>query len=151
MNTRKDDIAHVKKSDLDRVEIRRRVALQLAEARERTGLSQAELAEEVGVSRQTISNIETGAKLPRTKTIAKILVALGYNIDPPQFDTETESWLVTIGTLIEELPHPRRQGAVNRVVSTLADELRVSGMQEDYDLAADADDGGGIDETPEDA
>lgn len=47
-------------------------------ARHRAGLSQRELAERAGTSHATIAQYETGAKIPRTDTLERILEAAGF-------------------------------------------------------------------------
>jgi len=47
-------------------------------ARQRAGLSQRALAARAGTSHATLAQYETGAKVPRTDTLDRILVAAGF-------------------------------------------------------------------------
>lgn len=54
---------------------------RVAERREELGMSQEELAAASKVSRQTISDIERGAHIPRLDTAMMIAVALGKELE----------------------------------------------------------------------
>jgi transcriptional regulator with XRE-family HTH domain len=47
-------------------------------ARRRAGLSQRELAERAGTSHATVAQYETGVKVPRVDTLARLLEAAGF-------------------------------------------------------------------------
>lgn len=53
----------------------------VAERREELGMSQEELAAASKVSRQTISDIERGAHIPRLDTAMMIAAALGKGLE----------------------------------------------------------------------
>lgn len=140
--------------DLSDHATRREMAEKVRTLRTDRGLSQAELGELVGISRQSITEIERGTKVPRAKTLRRILEVLGVEVEGVSFDMETERWLVMFGTLIEAIPTTKRADAVNLALGTLASEvgskqdLNVSGMTDDelaqldptkFDLAATRD------------
>lgn len=96
-------------------------------------MTQAELATAAGVSRATINTLETGAKVPQADNLAKVLRVFGLT-DDPDFEEQTESWLSMIGTLIEAIPHNRREPAVASVIRDLGREIQrgnVGGVTED--------------------
>jgi transcriptional regulator with XRE-family HTH domain len=53
----------------------------LTRIRSRVAMSQRELAKRSGVSQKTLSNIETGFRLPDPVTVGKIAQALGLEFD----------------------------------------------------------------------
>lgn len=114
-------------------EDRAALALTIADLRERQGMLQSELSEATGISRQTISNIERGATKPNASSLVKILEALGVS-DTPEFDQQTESWLVMLGELIERIPAQRRGRAVDSAAQFLM--LSVGADITDFALAA---------------
>lgn len=52
----------------------------LREARKRAGLTQAELAARAGVPQSTIGRIETGARVPSTELLERLIRAAGFEI-----------------------------------------------------------------------
>jgi len=54
----------------------------LREARLRAGLSQAELARRAGVAKSTIGRIETGARVPSTELLERLVRAAGFELLP---------------------------------------------------------------------
>ena len=50
------------------------------EARRRSGLTQAELAERAGVPKSTVGRIESGARVPSTETVERLVRAAGWNL-----------------------------------------------------------------------
>jgi len=87
------------------------------------GLTQQELATEAKTSRQTVNNMENGFT-PQLKTLIRVLNALGVETDPVVFEQQTELWLTTMGTLIEQIPEDRRGRHVDIAISGLADGIR---------------------------
>lgn len=114
-------------------EDRAALALTIADLRERQGMLQSELSEATGISRQTISNIERGATKPNASSLVRILEALGVS-DTPEFDQQTESWLVMLGQIIERIPSQRRGRAVDSAAQFLM--LSVGADITDFALAA---------------
>jgi transcriptional regulator with XRE-family HTH domain len=56
------------------------VANIVREARRRSGLSQAELAERAGVPKSTVGRIESGARVPSTDMVERLVQAAGWNL-----------------------------------------------------------------------
>lgn len=115
---------------------RREMAEKVRTLRVDRGLSQQELANLVEVSRQSIVDIENGNKVPRAKTLKKILTVLGVEVEAVEFNEQTEKWLVMFGTFIEAIPEVKRADAVQRALGSLAAEVgasNVSGSVEDVD------------------
>lgn len=52
----------------------------LREARKRAGLTQAELAKRAGVPQSTIGRIESGARIPSTALLERLIRAAGFEI-----------------------------------------------------------------------
>ena len=52
----------------------------LREARKRAGLTQAELAARAGVPQSTVGRIETGARVPSTELLERLIRAAGFEI-----------------------------------------------------------------------
>lgn len=102
---------------------RQAMASRVRSLRQEAGMTQAELAQAAGVSRATINTLETGAKVPQADNLAKVLAVFGLT-DGPEFETQTESWLSMIGTLIEAIPAPRREPAVFNVIRDLGREIQ---------------------------
>ena len=50
------------------------------EARRRAGLTQAQLAELAGVPQSTIGRIETGARVPSTALVERLIRAAGFEV-----------------------------------------------------------------------
>ncbi len=50
------------------------------EARRRAGLTQAELAERAGVPKSTVGRIETGARVPSTEMVERLVRAAGLDV-----------------------------------------------------------------------
>lgn len=121
---------------------RAEMAARIKELRVSRGIEQADLAEMVGVSRQSISNIERGASIPRESTLNRILEVLGVEQAVISFDEQTDRWLVIIGSMLETLPKSERPEAFTEVVEVLTRRQRrtgftvVSGSGED-ELTAD--------------
>src|SRR4051812_7252618 len=90
-------------------------ARKVKRIRQEAGLTQAQLAEQAETSRQTINNLEKGLT-PQADTLRKVLVALGIDVDGPEFEAQTELWLSTMGTLIEAIPSERRQKHVDMAI-----------------------------------
>ena len=57
-------------------------SLLIREARRRAGLTLRQLAERAGTSDATLSAYETGRVLPRVDTLARILGAAGWRLEP---------------------------------------------------------------------
>ncbi|MCU1408513.1 MAG: transcriptional regulator, family [Microbacteriaceae bacterium] len=123
--------------------------------RQGRGLTQQALANEAKVSRQTINTLESGASTPQADVLARILRAVGFDVEEPEFEKQTEIWLTMMGTLIEAIPEPRREDSVHSAIRVLSDGLRhtsgatrdVEDLQEvdlrsEYGLAATEDDTG---------
>lgn len=109
------------------------LALTVAGLRERQRMLQSELGEATGMTRQTISNIERGATRPNASTLVKIFEALGVS-ESPEFDQQTESWLVMLGEIIERIPTARRPRAVDTAAQFLL--MSVGADITDFALAA---------------
>jgi transcriptional regulator with XRE-family HTH domain len=58
-----------------------KATLTLRELRQRAGLSQAALAERSGLRQTSLSTMEAGTHLPRSKSLAALAAALGVTID----------------------------------------------------------------------
>ena len=56
------------------------VASIVREARRRSGLTQAELAERAGVPKSTVGRIESGARIPSTLMVERLVQAAGWNL-----------------------------------------------------------------------
>lgn len=56
-------------------------AALLREARRRAGLSQVELGRRAGVTQSVISAYESGARQPSVPTLARLVVAAGYELE----------------------------------------------------------------------
>jgi len=54
----------------------------LREARLRAGLSQEELARRAGVAKSTVGRIETGARVPSTELLERLVRAAGFELLP---------------------------------------------------------------------
>ncbi len=50
------------------------------EARRRTGLTQAELAQRAGVPKSTVGRIESGARVPSSEMVERLVRAAGLNV-----------------------------------------------------------------------
>jgi transcriptional regulator with XRE-family HTH domain len=50
------------------------------EARRRSGLTQEELAERAGVPKSTVGRIESGARVPSTEMVERLVQAAGWNL-----------------------------------------------------------------------
>jgi len=50
------------------------------EARRRAGFTQAELAERAGVPKSTVGRIESGARMPSTKMVERLVRAAGLRV-----------------------------------------------------------------------
>ncbi|CAN7263346.1 helix-turn-helix domain-containing protein [Microbacterium foliorum] len=112
---------------------RQEMASRVKSLRQEAGMTQAQLADAAGVSRATINTLETGTKVPQADNLSRVLAVFGLN-DGPEFEPQTESWLIMIGTLIEAIPAPRREPAVSGVIRDLGRELQrrdVSDLTED--------------------
>jgi len=92
--------------------------------RQGAGLSKKDVYDEARISRQTLNNIEDGVTVPQPEVLLKVLDAVGYETDSPQFEQQTEIWLTMIGTMIEAIPAGHRQTAADKVVRLLAVESR---------------------------
>lgn len=114
-------------------EERAALASGVADLRESKGMTQEDLAKASGVSRQSISSLERGATTPSGRNLAAIMRALGVE-EAPEFDMQTEKWLVMIGTLVEKIPSSRRQKAMTSTQQFLM--LSVAADIDDFALAA---------------
>ena len=56
------------------------IANIVREARRRSGLTQAELAERAGVPKSTVGRIESGARVPSTEMVERLVAAAGWNV-----------------------------------------------------------------------
>lgn len=108
------------------VSARRELASRVKTLRHGKDMTQEELARYAEVSRQTLSDIENGNTVPQQKVLFRILHVLGVDEEAPQFEEQTELWLSLIGTLIETIAEPKRGTAVDRVVRSLAEDIRSS-------------------------
>ena len=52
----------------------------IREARRRAGLSQADLARRAGVPKSTVGRIETGARIPSTEMVERLVRAAGLEV-----------------------------------------------------------------------
>lgn len=112
---------------------RRALADGIADLRESKNMTQDQLADAAGISRQALSNVERGESTPSGKNLAAIMGALGV-AEAPEFDPETEKWLVIVGTLAEKIPARRRQKAMDATQQYLL--LSVAADIDDFALAA---------------
>ncbi|MHC4108110.1 MAG: helix-turn-helix transcriptional regulator [Planctomycetota bacterium] len=69
------------------------LAHMVREARRRAGLTQAQLAERAGVPQSTIGRIETGARVPSTALVERLIRAAGFEVRTGlgEPDPETDS------------------------------------------------------------
>ncbi len=56
------------------------IANIVREARRRAGLSQAELAERAGVPKSTVGRIESGARVPSSEMVERLVRAAGFSV-----------------------------------------------------------------------
>lgn len=56
------------------------IELLVREARRRAGLSQAELAQRAGVPQSTVGRIESGARVPSTALVERLVRAAGFEL-----------------------------------------------------------------------
>lgn len=56
------------------------IANIVREARRRSGLTQAELAERAGVPKSTVGRIESGARVPSTQMVERLVRAAGFDV-----------------------------------------------------------------------
>lgn len=125
---------------------RKELASRVKALRRGMEMTQGDLAKYASVSRQTLSDIENGNTIPQQGVLFRILHVLGIDEESPQFESQTELWLSLIGTLIETIPEPKRGPAVDRVVRSLADDIKagaaagVSANYEDEDFEVSLDD-----------
>lgn len=92
--------------------------------RQAGGLTKKVVYDEAGISRQTLDNIENGITVPQADVLKRVLEVVGHEVDEPEFEPQTQTWLVMIGTLIEAVPVPRRPQAVDAAIRRLALEVR---------------------------
>jgi ribosome-binding protein aMBF1 (putative translation factor) len=69
------------KAEYDALAPELEIAVELIKARLRAGLSQAELAVRMGTSQSTIARLESGQKLPSTKTLLRLAEATGSKVE----------------------------------------------------------------------
>jgi transcriptional regulator with XRE-family HTH domain len=69
------------------------IANLVREARRRSGLTQAQLAERAGVPKSTVGRIESGARVPSTELVERLVEAAGWNVSvslsEPDPDTDS--------------------------------------------------------------
>lgn len=71
----------------------------IRQARRRAGLSQAELAHRLGTKQPVIARWETGARSPDYDSVARVVTACGFELEPllteadPQTDAQIRRWL----------------------------------------------------------
>ena len=56
------------------------IANLVREARRRSGLTQAQLAARAGVPKSTVGRIESGARVPSTELVERLVEAAGWNV-----------------------------------------------------------------------
>ena len=56
------------------------IANLVREARRRAGLTQAELAERAGVPKSTVGRIESGARVPSSEMVERLVDAAGFSV-----------------------------------------------------------------------
>lgn len=105
-------------------EERAELATLVKPLRESAGLSKKDVYDEAGISRQTLDNIENGVTVPQVDVLKRVLDVVGHEVDEPDFEAQTQTWLVMIGTLIEVIPEGRRARAVDGVIRRLGLEAR---------------------------
>lgn len=103
---------------------RAELAKQIKALRQSAGMSKKLLAHEAQISRQTLDNIENGVTAPQAGVLERILNTLGVSTETISFESETDLWLTMIGTLIEQLPAELRPQSVDRVVRSLAHDIK---------------------------
>lgn len=103
---------------------RAELAKQIKALRQSAGMSKKLLAHEAQISRQTLDNIENGVTSPQAGVLERILNTLGVSTETIGFDSETDLWLTMIGTLIEQLPTEVRAQSIDRVVRSLAHDIK---------------------------
>jgi predicted transcriptional regulator len=68
------------KAEFDRLGPEFEIATELIQARLRSGFSQVELAERMGTSQSAIARLESGRRLPSTKTLLRFAEATGSKV-----------------------------------------------------------------------
>jgi transcriptional regulator with XRE-family HTH domain len=58
------------------------------EARRRAGLTQAQLAERAGVPKSTVGRIESGARVPSTEMVERLVLAAGLTVSISLSETD---------------------------------------------------------------
>lgn len=112
-------------------EERAELAKMVKPLRQTAGLTKKDVYDEAAISRQTLDNIENGVTVPQMDVLKRVLDVVGYEVDEPEFEPQTETWLVILGTLIEAVPATRRPQAVDRTIRRLALEARQSQADDD--------------------
>lgn len=92
--------------------------------RQGQGMSKKVVYTEAKISRQTLDNIESGATVPQAEVLKRVLDVVGYEVDEPEFEPQTETWLTVMGALIEAIPSSRRPQAADRAIRLLVSEAR---------------------------
>ena len=64
------------------------IANIVREARRRSGLTQAELAERAGVPKSTVGRIESGARVPSTEMVERLVQGAGLNVSASLSDLD---------------------------------------------------------------
>jgi transcriptional regulator with XRE-family HTH domain len=91
-------------------------------ARRARGLGQSELAAAAGVARGTISNIESGATVPQSEKLWRVMRALDLTPDLAEgWPEPVQAWLRVIAPLIEAIPAERQGRVLGEVIMMLAD------------------------------
>jgi len=90
-------------------------------ARQNAGRTQEDVAAAAGVSRNTVRDMESGAKVPQTEKLWRVMLEL----DIPTDDREPEwvrAWWSAIRPIAERVPESRRWDTLGKILVLLHEE-----------------------------
>ncbi|MCW1249630.1 helix-turn-helix domain-containing protein [Acaricomes phytoseiuli] len=104
---------------------RAELAKQVRPQRQALGLTQEELAAQASISLRSLVSLENGTVVPHAENLKSLAFILGLQPSTDDLDNndEIETWLDSLGALVQAMPAERRGKIMSEIMRIAANAL----------------------------